>query len=734
MTLSPRSGFEDGFARKGMNRTGWFAPTGLVFLLGPRQLGRCPRLESDAPVALGSFEQLRFLSRSRMVAAVRAGALGLLCGWLGWLPLLAQEIAPLPPIPPIERVLPPTTGLEIPPELRATLEERISQLDDEIWEQDQDPHIADAAVLVKAVDFAVRLGEFFKDKQFADAPALLDLAEERLAALEGEGPAPWLSQRGAVARGYQSRIDGSYQPYGLEIPEGLDLSRPVPLLVWLHGRGDTTTDLAFLKGSQTGGGALGGKIKDQQAAIVLHPFGRHCVGWKHAGEIDVFEAVEVVRRDYPIDPERIILAGFSMGGAGAWHLGAHYRDQFCAVHAGAGFVDTRIYQGLKPEQYPPIYEQTLWQLYDVPPYAENFRRQPLLAYYGSEDVKQQSAKLMADALGDLGESLDLVIGQGMGHKYDDPSVDTIWTWMQSAMQQGRSQPVREISWTTPTLRYGKSAWVQLTGLEQHWQFSKVSATWDADTKTAVIETNGVSAMELSLPETTMRSWGGCTLQINGAKLVVEDPGFPLTILSLKLDQGSWKWGEKAGLTKRPGVQGPIDDAFLSPFLVVGPGGPGEGELSHPKVARWVAFELQHFRDRWEALMRGKLPEKAAGEVNSTDIADSNLILWGDPVSNPLIAELLKGLPVDWNAERFVFRGKTYPTGEALPAFIFPNPLNPNRYVVINSGLTFREGHDRTNSLQNPKLPDWAVIGLGKLPDALAPGEVLDAGFFDESWK
>lgn len=665
------------------------------------------------------------------------GAVVLFLAGVDLVPLQGQEEGTLPPIPPIERVLPPSNGLELPAELRVNLEDRITQLQDRIWEQDQDPLIADAAVLVKAVDFAVRLGEFFKEKQFPDALVLLDLAEERLAHLEGEGPAPWLSQRGAVARGYRSRIDGSYQPYGIEIPEGLDLSRPVPLLVWLHGRGDTTTDLAFLKGCQSGGGALGGKIKDQQAAIVLHPFGRHCVGWKHAGEIDVFEAIAAVRRDYPIDPDRIVLAGFSMGGAGAWHIGAHYRDQFCAVHAGAGFVDTRIYQALTPEQYPPVYEQTLWQLYDVPPYALNFRRQPLLAYYGSEDVKQQSAKLMANALGDLRESLDLVIGQGMGHKYDDASVETIWKWMQSSMQQGRSQPVREIAWTTPTLRYGKCSWVQLTGLEQHWQFAKVAATWDADTKTAVIETNGVTGMELSLPEASMTSWAGSKLRINGVALSIEDPGFPLTVLSLKLDQGSWTWGERPGLGKRPGVQGPIDDAFMSRFLVVGPSDPAGnagGAGTHPAVARWVFFELQHFRDRWEALMRGKLPEKTAGEVNSTDIADANLILWGDPVSNPLIAELLDELPVDWNAERFIFRGKTYPAGSALPAFIFPNPLNPNRYVVINSGLTFREGHDRTNSLQNPKLPDWAVIGLDKLPDAFSPGEVLDAGFFDESWK
>ena len=68
------------------------------------------------------------------------------------------------------------------------------------------------------------------------------------------------------------------------------------------------------------------------------------------------------------------------------------------------------------------------------------------------------------------------------------------------------------------------------------------------------------------------------------------------------------------------------------------------------------------------------------------------------------------------------------------SMIYPNPLAPDRYVVFNSGPTFREGHDRTNSLQNPKLPDWAIIDLTQMPDSNSPGKILSAGFFDEHWQ
>ncbi len=55
-------------------------------------------------------------------------------------------------------------------------------------------------------------------------------------------------------------------------------------------------------------------------------------------------------------------------------------------------------------------------------------------------------------------------------------------------------------------------------------------------------------------------------------------------------------------------------------------------------------------------------------------------------------------------------------------------------MVLNSGLTFREAHDKTNSQQNPKLPDWAVVDVRTPPGDSAPGAISAAGFFDERWQ
>ncbi len=70
----------------------------------------------------------------------------------------------------------------------------------------------------------------------------------------------------------------------------------------------------------------------------------------------------------------------------------------------------------------------------------------------------------------------------------------------------------------------------------------------------------------------------------------------------------------------------------------------------------------------------------------------------------------------------------------VPILVYPNPLNPAHYVVLNSGITFREGHLKSNAQQTPKLPDWAIVDTSTPPDAVTAGKIMDAGFFDEQGR
>jgi hypothetical protein len=77
--------------------------------------------------------------------------------------------------------------------------------------------------------------------------------------------------------------------------------------------------------------------------------------------------------------------------------------------------------------------------------------------------------------------------------------------------------------------------------------------------------------------------------------------------------------------------------------------------------------------------------------------------------------------------------QSFPANDSAPILIYPNPLNPTRYVVLNSGFTFSEVAHLSNAQQTPKLPDFAIVNLN-VPDAQRDRDgVLAAGFFDENW-
>ena len=133
-------------------------------------------------------------------------------------------------------------------------------------------------------------------------------------------------------------------------------------------------------------------------------------------------------------------------------------------------------------------------------------------------------------------------------------------------------------------------------------------------------------------------------------------------------------------------------------------------------------------------MRGDVRIKKDREVTAEDMALYHLILWGDGAANSVLAKIMGKLPITWDGGGVTVGAKRFDGAMNVPSLIYPNPLNPAKYIVINSGLTFREAHDKTNSQQNPKLPDWAVIDIRTPANQSSPGLIAGAGFFEERWQ
>lgn len=688
---------------------------------------------------------------------------------------------PPPPKPQILRTVPPP-GIAITSADRAELSAGVVELGNAIASLQKDlagkPELLallpDVQIFHKSVDWALRYGEFFSAGQVAQAREQLKMGMARAAELRA-GQASWNAITGAdgkpptdgkdklpalVVRGYQSKIDGSIQPYGVVLPEDYKPgdNKLRPLHFWCHGRGEKLSELDFINGRLTSRGEY-----TPPGAFVIHLYGRYCCANKFAGEVDLFEALDNAQRRYPIDGARLVVRGFSMGGASAWQFGTHFAGMWACVQPGAGFGESKEFLklGTQPDRsMPPEWEQKLWRWYDSTLYVSNLANTTTVAYSGEIDGQKAAADIMIRfarqeagnahppvaelgkvAPGDgspkaeearvAGTAPDLalyhVIALQTPHKVVEPAKTEVEKLVEPAVAKGRSMP-KNFHFTTYTPIYSGPG---IVALEHSWERADLSGEI---TKNGItITTKNVAALNLDLGDDTFSpTLASATAVIDGTKVnFTRYADKAWTVFAHKVN-GQWAQGElpQGTLMKRAGLCGPIDHAFMSSFVFVRP----SGKPLNKVVGDWVESELGRAVTQWRAVFRGDARVVADNAVSADDIANSNLVLWGDPSSNAVLKKIADKLPVKWDGKQLVFGGKTYDAAHIAPILIFPNPLNPQKYVVLNSGFTMREAAALNNAQQTPKLPDWAIVDLNSAPDPERPGKILRAGFFDEQWQ
>jgi predicted peptidase len=126
------------------------------------------------------------------------------------------------------------------------------------------------------------------------------------------------------------RTDGPEIDYAISIPDNYSASTPVPLILALH-----------FGGNPSGAGAsilqiLIGPALSELGAIIIAP---DSVGgnWTTLqNENAVSALLDTIIANYAIDETKVAVSGFSMGGAGSWHIAEKFPERFSAVIPVAG--------------------------------------------------------------------------------------------------------------------------------------------------------------------------------------------------------------------------------------------------------------------------------------------------------------------------------------------------------------------------------------------------------------
>jgi len=251
-------------------------------------------------------------------------------------------------------------------------------------------------------------------------------AKERLALVRLEsdlaeaeaGRDTYAARTGYFRRAFRSRVDGTLQPYAVRVPAGFSPSSAAtyPLVVYLHGSASDETNLAAVDYLSDG------------EFIELAPRGRgpsNAYTRDHAQE-DIEEAVTAVLQSYPVDPKRIVLTGFSMGGYGVYRTFHEHPERYraLAVFSGAPNLGGRYFPG---EGHPDFLDRRL---------LTKFKGLPIFIFHGLED-RNCPFPVMRELAGKLeraGAQVELVTEPGAGHTRPGPeSLGRYHEWLRNVV-------------------------------------------------------------------------------------------------------------------------------------------------------------------------------------------------------------------------------------------------------------------------------------------------------------
>jgi predicted peptidase len=214
-----------------------------------------------------------------------------------------------------------------------------------------------------------------------------------------------VKKHGFIDRVFKDK-DGAEAKWVLFVPHDYKGDQAYPLIIFLHGSGETGTD--GVKQTKVGLGPAVEKQEKAFPALVIFPQS-HKRTWKADSDDGqrVLAILDQVQKEYKVDAKRVYLTGLSMGGAGTWSLAAAHPGKWAAIVPICGFGD--------------------------PASAEKIRHLPCWCFHGDADkaVKVEKSREMIEALKKTGSQPKYTEYPGVGHNSWDKAYGTaeLYDWL-----------------------------------------------------------------------------------------------------------------------------------------------------------------------------------------------------------------------------------------------------------------------------------------------------------------
>ena len=142
-------------------------------------------------------------------------------------------------------------------------------------------------------------------------------------------------ETGVVLRSYVA-VDGIEYFYHLNVPDNYDPSRQYPVRFELHGG----------LGGRTSNGPGGRESRDNGRTrlegaeqIYIMPYASINQPWWSLSQVEnIRKILDLVKREYNVDENRVVLGGISDGGTGAWYVAMHENTRFASFYSFIGYT------------------------------------------------------------------------------------------------------------------------------------------------------------------------------------------------------------------------------------------------------------------------------------------------------------------------------------------------------------------------------------------------------------
>jgi dipeptidyl aminopeptidase/acylaminoacyl peptidase len=181
-----------------------------------------------------------------------------------------------------------------------------------------------------------RLGE-------ADRKMILDMVHKD--ALDtGLTSGPYAEQiKGQFVQG-KSKQGLNYQLYGNPAWDG---TKRYPLVIWLHGSGQSGSDNTSQMGGATGVFTKAANQESRPCFLLAPQCPDAAIGWRNDVAQNLMALIADLSDKLPIDQSRLYLTGSSMGGSGTWGIIAKWPNVFACGVVLCGGGDPKTAETIK---------------------------------------------------------------------------------------------------------------------------------------------------------------------------------------------------------------------------------------------------------------------------------------------------------------------------------------------------------------------------------------------------